>query len=87
MSPHGLRLGKVFSLKANEAITAFLINVAVVVLYATTGGKNAKHAAVLKSSNISELSRLRLQLFENVVKSTGQSAIRTGNAQKGQKKI
>jgi hypothetical protein len=54
-------------LKANEPITAFLINVAVVVLYAKTGGKNAKHAAMLKSPNISELSHLGLQLFENVI--------------------
>ena len=66
MSLHGLCLGKVFSLKANEPITAFLINVAVVVLSARTGGKNAKHAAVLKSPNIFELSHLGLQLFENV---------------------
>lgn len=39
----------------------------VIALYSKTGGKNGKHAAVTESSNISGLSYVGLQVFENMV--------------------
>ena len=38
-----------------------------IALYSKTGGKNGKHAAVTESSNISGLSYVGLQLFENML--------------------
>jgi hypothetical protein len=36
-------------------------------MYSKTGGKNGKHAAITQSSNISAVSYIGLQLFENVI--------------------